>query len=452
VRPDDIGERQGTSKSRGTVIGRLGQVVAARIPSTDFFRGALTIAGATGAGQLITILAAPIITRLYAPAAYGTFAVAGTLLSLLIALACLRYELAVPLPRSDVNAASVLVVCFGLMAFIGIGLFPAMWLFGGPVFGALGAPELADYRWLLPLGVVAGGSLAALGAWMLRIKAFRALAEGRILQSGAGIGLQVGLGVLGAGALGLLVGWIAGMATAVARLAWVTWRQSAPAIRAVSGRTARAAASRYRRFPIFSSPSTAITFIGLEAPVLWVVATYGVETGGQFALAQRIVALPVLVLASAVGQVYFAEAARIGREEPARLPEFYKRATSMLLVVAAGPFVLGMLAAPSVFPVLFGDAWTVAGLYAAILAPSYLLQFVAWPTGGTLDVLERQDLHLAREVARLVLVGAAVVLSTVAQLPAIQAVIALSVSGSIANALYAYISWRALRLARVRES
>jgi O-antigen/teichoic acid export membrane protein len=422
------------------------------MPGTHFFRGALMIAGATAAGQLITMIASPIITRLYTPAEYGTFAVAGTLLSLLIALACLRYEMAVPLPRSDVNAASVLLVCFGLIALIGVGLFPAMWLFGAPIFRALGAPELADYQWLLPVGVVAGGLLAALGAWMLRIKAFQAVAQSRIIQSGAGTGLQIGLGLIGAGALGLLLGWVAGLAAAVARLAWVTWRSSAESIRGVTRPAVRAAASRYRRFPILSSPSTAINIIGLEAPLLWVVATYGLESGGQFALAQRIVALPVFVLAGAVGQVYFAEAARLGREEPGRLLGFYRRATGTLLLVATGPFVLGMLTAPIVFPVLFGDAWAVAGLYAAILAPSYLLQFVAWPTGGTLDVLERQDLHLMREVGRVVLVGGAVVLSTAAQLSALQAVIALSVAGSISNLLYAYISWRALHLARPGRS
>ena len=98
-------------------MNQVGRVLAA-LPQGDFFRGVVTIAGATGAAQLIGILSSPIITRLYSPSDYGAFAVAGAVLTLLVSIACLRYELAIPLPKGDADAANVFVLC--LLVTLGI--------------------------------------------------------------------------------------------------------------------------------------------------------------------------------------------------------------------------------------------------------------------------------------------------------------------------------------------
>ena len=422
----------------------------AALPQGEFFRGAITIAGATGAAQLIGILSSPIITRLYSPADYGAFAVAGALLTLLVSVACLRYELAIPLPRSDVEAANVLAVCLVVCAAISLGVVPLLWLAGPRLMGTIGAGALAGWVLLLPVGVLAGGALAGFIGWMLRTKSYTEIAANRLAQSSTVVAVQVGLGLFGAGASGLLLGTVAGSLAGMGRLIRAAWRRSHRSFREVRPREARAAATRYRRFPIFSAPSIAINILGLDVPLVWIVATYGAGTGGQFALAQRVVALPIAVLAAAVGQVYFAEAARLAQERPAGLRGLFTKTTRTLVLAAIGPFALGAVASPSLFPVIFGQAWSDAGLYVAILAPMYLLQFVSWPTGGTLDVLERQDLHLLRETGRLILVGGVVVIASLLRLSAIHAVIALSVAGCVMNTLYGLVSWRAIVTFRLR--
>lgn len=415
------------------------------LPGGEFVRGAAAIAGATGAAQLIVIVASPIITRLYTPVEYGAYAVVGVFLTLLLAVASLRYELAIPLPRTDEHAAAVVGLCAVITTAISVALLPVAWLAGPAILAATGAVALSPYVLLVPFGVAAGAYFQALTSWMLRLKAFREIAAVRITQSAVVVAFQIGLGLVRAGALGLLIGSIGGSVAAVARLAFVTWRRSEPAFRSVKAQDVRDAAGRFRRFPIFSSPSIVINLLGLEAPLLWIVAAYGADTGGQFALAQRVVALPVAVLAAAVGQVYFAEAARVARDRPGSIAGLFGKTTRSLVLISAVPFVLGAIAAPWLFPVIFGEAWRTAGVFVAVLAPMYFLMFVTWPTGGTLDVLERQDLHLLRELGRLVLVGGVIVIATALHLPALQAVIALALAGSATNVLYGFVSWWAIR-------
>lgn len=424
--------------------------IASGIPGGDFVQGALKIAGATGAAQLVTILAAPVITRLYSPSDYGAFAVAGALLFLLSSIACLRYDNAIPLPKLDVDAAQLVVVCLVASVAVGLAVVPVLSFEDALLLDALGAAALDESVWLLPIGIVSGGALAAFVGWMIRTKSYRELATSRITQSGTTVAAQIGFGFLGTGAPGLLIGSVLGALAALAQLARATWRRSAPSFRSVTRIQVRSAANRYRRFPILSTPSIAINILGLEAPLIWMVAVYGPETGGHFALAQRIVALPIAVIAGAVGQVFFAEAARLVQEHPGELPALFKRTTRTLALIAVLPFVVGMIAAPHLFPVIFGEEWAEAGFYVAILAPSYFIQFVTWPTGGTLDVLERQDLHLAREISRLVLIGVVVLTATLVHLPSTDTVIALSATGCAINALYGFVSWRAIDRARAR--
>ncbi len=168
------------------------------------------------------------------------------------------------------------------------------------------------------------------------------------------------------------------------------------------------------------------------------------RSGGQFALAVRIGALPVTLVAAAVSQVFVAETARLARDQPSEMRVMFGRTTRILALASAGPFLLMAILAPILAGLIFGEAWQDAGLYVAILAPMFYLQLVTSPTGGTLDVLERQDLHLVREVLRLVFVGAAAVISVAIHASPVLAVAIFGVAGCFTYITYGLTSWRAI--------
>ena len=415
-----------------------------RLPSSAFFRGALRISAGATLAQLILIASSPVLTRLFAPADYGAYAVATSLLAILVAVATLGYEFAIPLPRSDHEAANVVAVC--LIVVIGVSTVTAVVvvLAGGSIATLAGAPSLGPYMPLLAVGVLSGGISTALIGWAIRNKTYTEIVANRLTQSGTLVAAQVGLGLAGAGTAGLFGGALVGSLVASSRLALAAWRRGAATFRQITRRGIGAAASRYRRFPLLTSPSILLNAVGLEAAVLVVVALYGTDVGGHFALAQRVIQLPVTVVGVAIAQVYFAEAAQVARERPGDLRRLFWRTTRALIVTAIVPSVVGGLAAPFLFGPVFGDAWVEAGQFVAILAPMYFLIFVTSPTGATLDILERQDLRLLREIVRLILIGGVVVLATSLQLSATAAVIAVSVVGCLTYLFFGFLSWRAI--------
>ncbi len=415
-------------------------------PSKDGFgRGVATLVTGTGIAQILVITTIPIVTRLYSPADFGVYSVAVSILSMLLTVACLRYESAIPLPQSDKVAANVLAL--SLASAVGTaGLSLAAFLLAGPwLLNLLGAPGLAPYVLLVPLAQLGGGISLALIGWALRTKSFSAIAATRVTQGVALVGGQIGLGILGMGAPGLLVGDVFGRISGSTRIAREAWHSHAAVFRQVSRSGMASVARRYRRFPIFSSGSALLAALGQQSPLLTIVAFYGPVAGGEYALAAKVGAVPLSLLAGAVGQVFVAEAARLGRTNPPGVRRLFTKTTAVLAAVAIGPAIVGAIAAPIVAPALLGSSWAQVGLLVAILMPSFFLEFCIGATGDVLYVLERQELHLLREIVRFALIGGAIPLAAALGLSATAAVALLAAARVLTYLAYGLVSWWAIQ-------
>jgi O-antigen/teichoic acid export membrane protein len=297
---------------------------------------------------------------------------------------------------------------------------------------------------LIPIGQFGGGSVGALTFWAVRTRRFADIATMRLTQSGVLVAAQVGLGLAGAGPPGLLAGDVAGRIAGSNRLALAAWRSHAASFRQVSRLGIANAARRYRRFPILSSPSAFLNTLANQAPLLLLVALYSAPVGGQYALADRLCSLPLTLIAGAVAQVFMAESAQLAREEPEELRRLYRATTLSLARTAFLPAILLAVAAPILAGPVFGSAWQQAGIFVAILAPMYYLTFVATATGDVLSVLERQDLHLGRELLRFFLLASPIVVAARLGLSPTLAIVLLSASGCVMYGIYGLFSWHAI--------
>jgi hypothetical protein len=87
-----------------------GWALAQRLkPQSASSRNVLKLAGGTAGSQVISVAAAPILTRLYGPESFGGLAMFVSLLSLLNLVGSLSYKLDIPLPEDDVDNANLAV-------------------------------------------------------------------------------------------------------------------------------------------------------------------------------------------------------------------------------------------------------------------------------------------------------------------------------------------------------
>src|SRR5512136_775326 len=108
-------------------------------PRSSFFTSVLKLVSGTTLAQLITILTAPIISRLFPPNAFGILSVFTSLITIVSVVICLRYEFAIVLPEKEEDAANLVGIC-ALIA-LGISLLVGLFLllFGHPLVALLKA-------------------------------------------------------------------------------------------------------------------------------------------------------------------------------------------------------------------------------------------------------------------------------------------------------------------------
>jgi O-antigen/teichoic acid export membrane protein len=392
-------------------VARNRLAAASSLPATsDSLRLAVTrVASGTLVAQTAALAVSPVVSRLFTPADFGAFAVYVATLGVLIPVASLRYEMAVPVAADDDEAASVFRLAATVLLAV-VAVCSAAAILRAPVATLLGLPATSLVPLLLPVGLLVAGLVQLTSAWAIRRKAYAGLAVSRMAQgttqAGAQVlagGVAVPAGLLGADILGRLAGLFM-----LARRTDAPWRRwTEPGAFAAM----RRAASRYRGFATLTGPAGLFNALVLALPAVMIVRLFGADAGGGYGFGIRLFAAPLTLASQAVGQVFQAEAASVLREGGNALALF-DRAASRLIV--GGLLLAGVaLAAPWFFPPLFGPEWEPAGRMMRLLAPTFAAEAVVSPLSMSAILAQRPELELDASVLRVVVVVAVFVAATI---------------------------------------
>jgi O-antigen/teichoic acid export membrane protein len=418
------------------------------LPASETVRSVSLLAGGTAVGQAVVLLASPVLTRLYSVADFGFFQAYVSVLGLLIVLGSLRYENAILLPEEDSVAARLLVltILVGAVTSLAAASVP-LWI---PGLGSRAAAEPVSRSvlvFVLPLAMWGAIVYQALSYWALRGKRFRDVATTKLTQVVSQVSVQLLVGsVWKVGAFGLVLGDALGRLTGSFGLARSAFRRTPALFREIRPIDLWRAAVRYRRFPLISTASALLNTAGFALPPLLLARFYGAQTLGWYALVDRVAGAPAILVGQAISQVYMTRAARLAATEPRELHSLFLRTWRRLLLLGALPTLLIAGGGPLLFSAIFGQPWGEAGHYARLLVLMHYAGFAVWPLMPTLNLLERQDLQLRWDAARLVAsVGALVAAAQLGQ----PARIGVAVFGA-AMAL-GYVGYVILALAAIRR-
>ena len=374
---------------------------------TSTFKGdVLRLASGTGIAQLIALLAAPLITRLYSPEDFGVAALFVSFTAVLSVLACMRYEMSIILPEQDREAANLfaLSIAFAVLIAALASLFVA--LAGASVLSWMRIPEFAPYLWLIPLIVLMNGVTTALSYWNTRTRRFTFVSISRVTSSLANISTSLGVGIAGHASGGaLIVASIGGQAVATSVLGGQIWRDNGRFIvNSLTWREMWAGLKRYHRFPLFSSWAALLNTASWQLPVLLLGMFFSPAVAGFYALGFRLIQMPMNLVGAAIGQVFFQRGA--SAKNDGQLGRLVETLFERLLILGLLPTLLLMLFGRDLFSLVFGEGWAEAGVYAQILAPWALLWFISSPFGSVYMILEKQKEELGMQslifVARLI--------------------------------------------------
>lgn len=366
-----------------------------------FVRSAGVLVGGTAAAQALTVLALPIITRLYTPADFSVLAVYAAIVGLTSVVACFRLEIAIPLPDEETEAANLLGLGLLLAAGSSVVMGVIIFLFGETLFSKTGQEQVHRFAWMLPIGLWLAGSYGALQYWATRKKRYVTIARTRMVQSISGISAQVGLGLAGIGPLGLMIGHALKAGAGGTSLARETVRNDVSALRSISLKGMLQALSNYRYFPQYSVWEALANKAALQIPILLIAALAVGPEAGFVILAMRTMGLPMQLVGGAVSQVYLSEAPKELRKGSLR--EFTVDMLRGLVRGGVPVIIFVAVVAPYMFAPVFGEEWRRAGELVAWMAPWYLLKLLSSPVSMVMHVRMKQRLMLVLMVLGLIL-------------------------------------------------
>ena len=144
----------------------------------------------------------------------------------------------------------------------------------------------------------------------------------------------------------------------------------------------------FNRFPKFSMPAGFLRVLGVELPVIILTGFYSPAAAGLYALANRVLNVPVSAIGNAVSQVFITSAVTSGRD--GSLGKLVSQVHSKMTLLGMPLALVLVFIGPEIFHLVFGEAWRKAGSFAQWMAPWLYLVFVSAPLTTLTAVLGKQ--------------------------------------------------------------
>lgn len=357
---------------------------------SEFLKSVVLLTSGTFMAQVVSYVATPVITRLFTPDEIGELGIFLRITAFITAIATARYELSLPLPKKDQHAFQL----FRLSLRIATITLLSTFLIGLIYWGIQGFS--ATNFWFVLMIVVGSFFMIFknIGTnWAIRMNNYKAISASSILTSFTANGLKIVAGLLAFGSLGLIVATVIGGGAAI--IFFVKDYFNAKYLDGFqrSKKKIQVLSKKYRDFPIYNLPHMLLDH-GRELLVAFFVVLYFDQSVfGSYDHSFRMLKLPLALIGTAMGQVFFNRCSRLYAEQKALFP-MLKRTTLQLFLISIIPFSVVFFFGEDLFLWVFGPEWGVSGRISELLAPWLMINFVASPISTIPMVVEKQKAFL----------------------------------------------------------
>ena len=362
-------------------------------------KGVLTLVAGTAGAQALTLLAAPILTRLYSPASFGAFTYMFSVAAVIGSVASFGFELAVPLAGKISDAQKLIRMAVGAATGTAILTALIVVLFPEALSQAANFNVMPWALWV-PFLVLFSAWFVVLSEAAVRQRAYTAIATRTLSQNVGTVGGQLLLATVTRTAAGLLTGQLFGRLFGIVSLA----RKSMGLIRRPGRGGYRETLRAYWRFPIVFAPTAILNTLGLQLPLILLSAWFGIEAAGFLGVAQRITMMPASLIGVAVGQVFTGELTARLRANQRDNRRLYLRVSARLGLFGALITLALLILPPWIFPLVLGSKWAEAGLYAQAMAFAVGLGFMASPMSYVFVAYQKIIIAVTVDITRIILV------------------------------------------------
>lgn len=355
-----------------------------KLRSSEFVTSVATLVSGTVLAQVVTYSLTPIISRLYTSEEMSYQSLFLRIVTFISIIATARLEMAYNLPKRDEHAYSLFrfasklllwTFFISLLVALIILLFPLKdenlyWVFLLVPFGGLFVSLFTQ-----------GTNLA------LRDKEFKRITVSKMAQS---ITNSVGtIALYWFGYLGAILGYTLSVLVGSSFfMRHFNGARSKMKNYKLKGRDF-AIAKSYSEFPRINLPHALIDVTKELFIAFYMLKMFETDVLGLYDLSFRMLRIPVVMLGSSIGQVFYKKAIDLHNEGKSFYPVALKTIKTLALLSII-PFGILMAFGEPLFGFVFGKEWAKAGYYSQIMAPWLLMNFLTSPVSLIPTILNKQ--------------------------------------------------------------
>lgn len=356
---------------------------------SHFLRSISTLASGSVIAQLIVLLSAPVITRLYTPSEIGTYTYLLSITFIFMGVINGRYEMSIVTEAKEERVFALIKLS------LIIGLIGSILITIGYIVLLLLNDTYIEKRGSIPfifIVLVSFSIINVLTAYNNRMKEYKIMSIVYIIRTSFQDFGAILAGLFKVGTIGLTLSYLLGQFFGIRKQG----KTLIPYIKRIKDVTVSemAEVSRmHKRQPYFAAPAALASSFSYSSITLFIESLFGFATVGFYSISVRLLGLPLSVISGNVSKVFFESASK----EKQNTGQFFSsfRKTFLFQFVLAIPMVtIMMLFAPSIAVFIFGKEWEIAGKYIVILAPMFGIRFIVTTLSPSTVVASKQNFEL----------------------------------------------------------
>jgi O-antigen/teichoic acid export membrane protein len=350
----------------------------------------MTLMAGSGFSQVIPLIAAPIIARLFTPSEIGILAFYFSFVTIISSVASGRYEPAIAIAKSDedaLNLTSLSIVfsfCISLVTLIGIMVYQHYYsLFNGSIS--------ESWAYAIPILIWIVSVYNSLRFLAIRHKKFRSISLSSVSESLLRAIISILLGILSFGPIGLIIGSIAGKLSSFTALILGTKNHTKNLRKVVQTKKMVNLSKRYIKFPKYDLPATLLHSFGNQGSIILILKFFSEKTAGFYSYTERILITPVSLVSTSFAQVFLEKISKIYHEDQSKFRDVVMTNFSRFVWYSLLPFAIFIWATKFLVPILFGANWAELYKYIWVLSPYILLVMANSPVREVFYILNKQE-------------------------------------------------------------
>ena len=368
---------------------------------SEFFRNVATLISGTTLAQAFSVLIYILLSRIYTEEDFGVFGLYMNILNITVIFSTAKYELAILLPKSERESINLLGLSGMISVLVSLLLLVIVIPMNDQISRWLGSEQIFRWLYFIPLSTLMVGWFTSFRNFSNRQKRYKLIAGANIGQSISNSLLKLGLGLLIAGAAGLIFGVIFGQVVGFLIFFMVHWRINGSKVNWMSWSEMKRLGLKYSLFPRYNMWQGLINNFSGAFPVFILSSYFSTATAGLYTFGYMILYRPVNLMANAFYQVMFQRFVEKKHINSSIRPDvllFLKRSIQVLAL----PFIVAAIGFPEIFGFIFGDKWIEAGRYAQILLPWIFMTSLVMPLSFIPDLYKKQRVAMIIDGVKLV--------------------------------------------------